>query len=105
MKHIIAAAMLGALWSAPPAHASDPFLNLEPLGREALASATGRAGLDTEGANQAMLRENTVGAQTATGSNSIIGSLNANAGITTVLQNTGNNTILQSATTVIVNMR
>jgi hypothetical protein len=46
-----------------------------------------------------------VGPQSVTGSNSIIGSLNANAGITTVFQNTGNNTVLQSATSVIVNMR
>lgn len=105
MKYIITTAVIGALWAMPQAHAADPFANLEPVAREDLAGATGRAGLDVEAANQALLRDNSVGPQSVTGSNSIIGSLNANAGITTVFQNTGNNTVLQSATSVIVNMR
>jgi hypothetical protein len=105
MKVTIATAVLCTALVAFPAAASDPLAGLEPLGQEELAGAAGRAGLDVEGANQALLRDNRVGADSVTGSNMISGSLNANAGITTVFQNTGNNTILQSATTITVNMR
>lgn len=104
MRIFATAVVLGAA-VALPASATDPLAGLEPLGVQELAGTSGRAGLDIESANQALLRENHVGAHSATGNNMIAGSLNGNAGITTVFQNTGNNTILQSATTVTVNMR
>jgi hypothetical protein len=97
-----------ALWAAFvafPAMASDPFEGLPPLLESELAGASGRSGLDVDAANQALLRDNRVGDHSVTGSNRIQGSLNGNAGITTVFQNTGNNTVLQSATSVTVNMR
>ncbi|WP_137127772.1 hypothetical protein [Roseomonas sp. HF4] len=102
---IIATALVFGAAVALPATASDPLAGLEPIGVQELAGTSGRAGLDIEAANQALLRDTHVGANSATGSNMISGSLNGNAGITTVFQNTGNNTILQSATTVTVNMR
>jgi hypothetical protein len=104
MRIFATAVVLGAA-VALPASATDPLAGLEPIGVQELAGTSGRAGLDIEAANQALLRDTHVGAHSATGSNMISGSLNGNAGITTVFQNTGNNTILQSATTVTVNMR
>ena len=105
MRSTITAAALAAALLALPARAEDPLGGFAPLAAEELATAAGRAGLDIERANQALLRDNRVGDNTVTGSNTIAGSLNGNAGITTVFQNTGNNTILQSATTVSVTMR
>jgi len=105
MRIIATAVVLGAAFVALPAAASDPMAGLQPIGAEELAGATGRAGLDLDSANQALLQNNQVGANSPTGSNLISGSLNGNAGITTVFQNTGNFAVMQSATTVTVNMR
>lgn len=105
MQCIFAAAALGAALFALPAQAEDPLAGLAPLGPEELAAASGRAGLDTDQANQALLRDNRVGDNSVTGNNIVVGSLNGNAGITTVFQNSGNNTVLQSATTVSITMR
>lgn len=105
MRSMFTAAALGAGLIALPVLADDPLAGLAPLAAGELANTAGRAGLDVDRANQAILRDNRVGDNTATGSNMITGSLNGNAGITTVFQNSGNNTILQSATTVSVTMR
>lgn len=105
MRVILAAAAFCAAFAVLPARASDPFTGLAPLPEGELAQATGRAGLDAEAANRALLRDNQVGDHSITGGNTIQGSLNGNAGITTVFQNTGNNTVLQSATSVTVTMR
>lgn len=105
MRFTIAAAAFCAAFAVSPALATDPFQGLAPLPEGELARATGRAGLDPDAANEALLRDNRVGEHSVTGSNMIQGSLNGNVGITTVFQNTGNNTVLQSATSVTVTMR
>jgi hypothetical protein len=48
--------------------------------------------------NQAVTQSNVVGSDTVTGTITNIGSINSNAGITTVLQNTGNNSLFQTST-------
>ena len=105
MSKLVAATAIALL--AGPVLASEPpgiprgFDALVPLGAEELAAASGRAGMG----NQALLQGNQVGAGSVTGSNSISGSLNGNAGVTTVFQNTGNNTVFQAATSITINLR
>jgi hypothetical protein len=105
---IATAALLGAAASVQTGHASDPaalFERLTPVGRGELAGASGRAGFDQDTANLANVHGNLVGSNSVTGSNSISGSLSGNAGVTTVFQNTGNNSVFQSATSITINMR
>ncbi len=110
MKNVIiaAAALLGAAISAHPGHASDPtalFDRLTPVGERELAGSSGREGFDQNAANLANVHGNYVGHNSVTGSNTISGSLTGNAGVTTVFQNTGNNSVFQSATSITINMR
>lgn len=110
MKNVIiaAAALLGAATLAQPAQASDPnalFGSLAPIGERELAGSAGRAGFDQDAANLANVHGNHVGSHSVTGSNTISGSLSGNAGVTTVFQNTGNNSVFQSATSITINMR
>lgn len=105
---IATAALLGAAASAHTVHASDPaalFEGLAPVGQGELARSAGRAGFDQDSANLANVHGNHVGSHSVTGSNSISGSLSGNAGVTTVFQNTGNNSVFQSATSITINMR
>jgi hypothetical protein len=95
---------------AGPAIASDfrspaGLDGLVPIGAAELAAASGRAGLSPEAANQALMQGNQVGAHSTTGGNAITGSLNGTAGLTTVFQNTGNNTVFQSATSINITVR
>ncbi|MBR0679020.1 hypothetical protein GXW74_00850 [Roseomonas eburnea] len=99
------AVFAGQAIASEPARLPDRFAGLAPLGAEELAAATGRAGLDAEAANQALLQGNQVGANSVTGGNTISGSLNGNAGVTTVFQNTGNNTVFQAATSISISVR
>jgi hypothetical protein len=48
---------------------------------------------------------NTIGTGSVTGGNSITGSLNSTGGFTTVFQNSGNNSLFQSVTTVNITLR
>ena len=48
---------------------------------------------------------NTVGSGSVTGGNNITGSLNSTGGFTTVFQNSGNNSLFQSVTTVNITLR
>ncbi len=108
-KAIAAVAVLVATL-AGPAVASEPSLpeglaGLVPLGTSELDAARGRAGISPEATNQALIQGNQVGANSNTGNNTIAGSLNGTAGVTTVFQNTGNNTAFQAATNIIINVR
>lgn len=110
MKTVIiaTAALIGAAISAHPGHASDPaalFDRLTPVGAGELAGSAGRAGFDQDAANLANVHGNHVGSHSVTGNNTISGSLSGNAGVTTVFQNTGNNSVFQSATSITINMR
>jgi hypothetical protein len=98
---IVIALLSGPALASEPASLPGGFEALVPLGAEELAAASGRAGTT----NQALLQGNQVGAGSVTGSNSISGSLNGNAGVTTVFQNTGNNTVFQAATSITINLR
>jgi hypothetical protein len=104
------AAMLLALALASPVAASElsrrsALDGLAPLSATELSRATGRGGIDLEAVNGAIMRDNAVGANSITGSNAITNSLNGNSGIVTVFQNTGNNALFQSSTSVNINLR
>lgn len=101
-----AAIILGpalALAADPPR--PSPLAGLAPLSAAELGRATGRGGLDLDAVNAAIMRDNAVGPNSITGSNAITNSLNGNSGITTVFQNTGNNALFQSSTSVTINVR
>ncbi|MBW8268339.1 hypothetical protein [Caldovatus aquaticus] len=111
MKHVLLALVLGASLAAGGAGASEPpgsgdaFAGLAPMDAADLARSSGRAGLSPEGGNIALLQNNQVGANTATGNNTITGSLNGTAGVTTVFQNTGNNSLFQATTAINITVR
>lgn len=111
MKYGLLALALGASLFARAAGAFEPpgsgeaFAGVAPMDAAELARASGRAGLSPEGANVALLQDNQVGANSVTGNNTIAGSLNGTAGITTVFQNTGNNSVFQATTAINITLR
>jgi hypothetical protein len=111
MKYGLLALAFGAFAFVRAADASEPqgigeaFADVAPMDAAELARASGRAGLSPAGANVALLQDNQVGAHSVTGNNTITGSLNGTSGVTTVFQNTGNNSVFQAATAINITLR
>lgn len=101
---VLTASFIGTAIASEPA-LPEGFAGAAPLPAAELDAARGRAGLHSEAANQALLQGNHVAADSVTGNNTISGSLNGTNGVTTVFQNTGNNTVFQAATNIMINLR
>lgn len=103
-----AGAVIGLLFAAN-AFAGEPSSLLSVLSSgdtvsSAELGATSARGLPDQ-LNQAVLQNNSVGTGSSTGTISNLGSMNGNAGLTTVLQNTGSNVLIQATTIVNVTIR
>jgi hypothetical protein len=91
--------------AADPAKGLDVFAAATPLSVSELSRHAGRGDVEPISVGSALVEGNAVGSNSVTGGNSITGSLNSTGGFTTVFQNSGNNSLFQSVTTVNITLR
>jgi hypothetical protein len=94
----------GAL-ALDPAKGLELFAGATPLTARELSRHAGRGDVEPVSVGSALVEGNTIGTGSVTGGNSITGSLNSTGGFTTVFQNSGNNSLFQSVTTVNITLR
>jgi hypothetical protein len=109
-KFITRCALIAALPFQPalaidPAKGLDLFAGATPLSASELSRHAGRGDVEPVSVGSALVEGNTVGSSSVTGGNNIAGSLNSTGGFTTVFQNSGNNSLFQSVTTVNITLR
>ena len=102
---IVASLPLHAALAADPNKSLEVFAGATPLSVSELSRHAGRGDVEPISVGSALVEGNTVGSNTVTGGNSITGSLNSTGGFTTVFQNSGNNSLFQSVTTVNITLR
>ena len=116
LRTLVAVSALLLAGHSAPGHAADRGLPAGPAGvLGTLAAAAlpdaelgrGRAKglLLTEAASSGFVADNRVGAQSVTGVITNTNSVNNNNGLTTVFQNTGNNSLFQSSTAIYINIK
>jgi len=111
MRKILACFALAATLNSHVALAADPakgpglFAGATPLSATELSRHAGRGDVEPVSVGSALVEGNTVGSGSVTGGNNITGSLNNTGGFTTVFQNSGNNSLFQSVTTVNITLR
>ena len=94
----------GAL-ALDPAKGLELFAGATPLTARELSRHAGRGDVEPVSVGSALVEGNTVGSSSITGGNNITDSLNSTGGFTTVFQNSGNNSLFQSVTTVNITLR
>ena len=101
----IAALPLQSALAIDPAKGPSIFAGATPLSVSELSRHAGRGDVEPVSVGSALVEGNTVGTGSITGGNNITGSLNSTGGFTTVFQNSGNNSLFQSVTTVNITVR
>ena len=102
---LMTALPLYGAFAGEPAKGLDLFAGAAPLSASELSRYAGRGDVEPVSVGSALVESNTVGAGSVTGGNNITGSLNSTGGFTTVFQNSGNNSLFQSVTTVNITLR
>lgn len=102
---VIATLPLQNALASEPAKGLNIFAGATPLSAQELSRHAGRGDVEPISVGSALVEGNTVGSGSVTGGNSITGSLNSTGGFTTVFQNSGNNSLFQSVTTVNITLR